>query len=55
MGQTKPGKYQHTVYKHYKKQLPTMTMRGNRGLNTQHVIDGIGTRCDGRQDKTKGK
>ena len=29
-------------------------MRGNRGLNT-HVIDGIGTRCDGRQDKTKGK
>jgi hypothetical protein len=30
-------------------------MRGNRRLNTQHVIDGIGTRCDGRQDKTKGK
>ncbi|XP_071226368.1 uncharacterized protein [Salvelinus alpinus] len=26
-------------------------MRGNRGLNTQHVIDGIGTRCDGRQYK----
>ncbi|KAM9421147.1 uncharacterized protein ACWYII_021356 isoform 1-T2 [Salvelinus alpinus] len=26
-------------------------MRGNGGLNTQHVIDGIGTRCDGRQYK----
>jgi hypothetical protein len=30
-------------------------MRGNRGLNTQHVIDGIGTRCDGRQDKENEK
>jgi hypothetical protein len=30
-------------------------MRGNRGLNTQHVTDGIGTRCEGRQDKTNGK
>jgi hypothetical protein len=30
-------------------------MRGNRGLNTQHGIDGIGNRCDTRQDKTKGK
>jgi hypothetical protein len=30
-------------------------MRGNRGLNTQHVIDGIGTRCEGRQDKNNGK
>ena len=30
-------------------------MGGNRGLNTQHVTDGIGTICDGRQDKTNGK
>ena len=30
-------------------------MVGNRGLNTQHVIDGIETRCEGRQDKTNGK
>jgi hypothetical protein len=28
---------------------------GNRGLNTQHGIDGIETRCEGRQDKTNGK
>ena len=30
-------------------------MGGNRGLNTQHGIDGIGTRCDGRQDKPNRK
>jgi hypothetical protein len=30
-------------------------MGGNRGLNTQHVIDGIRTSCEGRQDKTNGK
>ena len=28
---------------------------GNRGLNTQHGIHGIETRCVGRQDKTNGK
>jgi hypothetical protein len=27
----------------------------NRGLNTQHVIDGIGTRCEGRQNQWKMK
>jgi hypothetical protein len=27
---------------------------GNTGLNTQHVIDGIETSCEGRQDKTNG-
>jgi hypothetical protein len=27
----------------------------NRGLNTQHVIDGIETRREGRQDNTNGK
>jgi hypothetical protein len=30
-------------------------MRGNRGLNTQHVIHRIGTGCEGREDKTNGK
>ena len=30
-------------------------MRGNRGLNTQQVMNGIKTRCVGRQDKTNGK
>jgi hypothetical protein len=30
-------------------------MMGNRGLNTQQVMDGIETRCVGRQDKTNGK
>jgi hypothetical protein len=30
-------------------------MRGDRGLNTQDVIDGIGTSFEGRQDKTNGK
>jgi hypothetical protein len=55
MGQTKPGKYQQTVQKHNKKTTTDKDMGGNRGLNTQHVIDGIGTRCDGGQDKTNGK
>jgi hypothetical protein len=30
-------------------------MRGNRGLNTQQVMNGIENRCVGRQDKTNGK
>jgi hypothetical protein len=30
-------------------------MRGNRGLNSQQVMNGIETRCVGRQDKTNGK
>jgi hypothetical protein len=39
----------------YNKTISDKGMRGNKGLNTQHVIDGIGTRCKGRQDKTNGK
>jgi hypothetical protein len=34
------------LHKHYKKTITHKDMGGNRGLNTQHVIDGIGTRCD---------
>ena len=48
----------HLYKKHYtdNKQSLTKDMRGNRGLNTQQVMDGIGTRCVGRrQDKTNGK
>jgi hypothetical protein len=40
---------------HTNKTISDNDIRGNRGLNTQHVIDGIGTRCEGRHDKTNGK
>ena len=40
---------------HTIKTISDKDMRGNRGLNTQHVIDEIGTRCEGSQDKTNGK
>ena len=45
----------HDLHITYNRTISDKDMRGNRGLNTQHVIDGIGTRCEGRQDKTNGK
>ena len=43
------------VHKHLQITITDKDMRGNRGLNTQHIIDGIGTRCDTRQVKTNRK
>ena len=37
------------------KSISDKDMRGNRGLNTQQVMNGIENRCVGRQDKTNGK
>ena len=37
------------------KTISDKDMRGNRGLNTQQVMNGIENRCMGRQDKTNGK
>jgi hypothetical protein len=46
---------EHNLHLTYNHTIADKDMRGNRGLNTQHVIDGIVTRCEGRQDKTNGK
>jgi hypothetical protein len=50
-----PSHARHYVHKLLQSTLPDKDMGGNRGLNTQNGIDGIETRCEGRQDKTNGK
>ena len=54
-GYEDPSRTNTTINNTNNKTISDKDMRGNRGLNTQQVMNGIENRCVGRQDKTNGK